>query len=478
MADMRGTKGTQRERPHARSLVRDESGSTLVVVMIFAIIMLISAMAIMEIGAQDAALAVRDVRASQAFYNAEAGAERGEAWLRGQSSYPTVLTEPFSDDPETFAGGLYHIVITPDASGARTIYTVTSYATVYAYAAADTNRTRSKAIEVDLTPSAFTDYLYYTNSDVGPGSPGYFRTGDVVDGPIHINDMLAVWGSPTFEHEIRTSATEIYYYNDGSPIQTSELDNAPCDIPDFQEGIQLGAATIPWLDESDLNTLKSLAGLSLSNQELVFGRDDGSGPMLGYVSHSNIDKDIWTDVELSSFNGLIYVNGTCLVSGIVDGQATIVSNTSISILDDLVYAGSDANGPLPDCDDILGLVASVSVSVADNAANGSDCVVHAHMMSMNNQASLVDNYAAGAPRGTLTIHGGLAQDKWGPTGTGYYDDQEEFHLLTGYERDFHYDWRLRQILPPGYDAVIFSGGGFNRLVWREITPVDLTTWEG
>jgi len=178
--------------------------------MIFAIIMLISAMAIMEIGAQDAVLAVRDVRTSQAFYNAEAGAQRGEAWLKGQSTSPTSPITPFSTDPETFAGGLYHIAITPDASGSRVVYTVTSYATVDG---------RSKAIEVDLTPSAFTDFLYYTNSDVGPGSPGYFRTGDVIDGPIHINDMMAIWGNPVFEHEIRTTATEVQYYNNGSPIQ-------------------------------------------------------------------------------------------------------------------------------------------------------------------------------------------------------------------------------------------------------------------
>ncbi|MCK4916399.1 MAG: hypothetical protein KAS89_09510, partial [Candidatus Eisenbacteria sp.] len=130
------------------------------------------------------------------------------------------------------------------------------------------------------------------------------------------------------------------------------------------------------------------------------------------------------------------------------------------------------------CDDILGLVASTKVVITDNAANGSDCVIHAHIMSMNNQASLVENYGLGTPRGTLTIHGGLAQDKWGPVGTGYYDDDDNFHLLTGYERDLHYDWRLRDLIPPGYSSIIFAGGGFNRLVWREITPVDLTCWEG
>jgi hypothetical protein len=441
----------------------------MVVVMIFSVVMLISALALVELSAQDAALAIRDVRVSQAFYNAEAGAERGEAWLKAQASMPTTTLLPFSDSPEGFGGGLMLVTIAPDLSGSRIIYTITSLSTVHG---------KSRAIEVDLTPTAFTDYLYYTNTDVGPGCPGYFRTGDVIDGPIHINDVLAVWGTPVFQHEIHSSATEIYYYNDGSPIQTSALDNAPHDVPVFEDGIHLGAATIPWLDESDLNMLKALAGLSLANAELVFGRDPGTGPMLGYVSYTKIGQTNWTDVDLSSFNGLIYVGGSCEVSGILDGQATVVSNTSISIIDDLIYAGSDINGPLPDCDDILGLVASVSVSVADNAANGSDCVVHAHMMSMNNQATMVDNYSQGSPRGMLSIYGGLAQDKWGPTGTGYYDEAGNFYLLTGYERDFHYDWRLRTMLPPGYDSIIFNGGGFNRLVWREITPVDLENYEG
>ncbi len=452
-----------------RKTLTSESGSTMVVVMIFSVVMLISALALVELSAQDAALALRDVRVSQAFYNAEAGAERGEAWLRGQASMPTTTLLPFNNGPESFGGGLMLVAIAPDLSGSRTVYTITSLSTVHG---------KSRAIEVDLTPTAFTDYLYYTNNDVGPGSPGYFRTGDVVDGPIHINDLLAVWGSPVFEHEIHTSATEIYYYNDGSPIQSTELDNAPHDTPVFEDGIHLGAATIPWLAESDLNTLKGLAGLSLSNVEIVFGRDPGTGPMLGYVSYCKIGKTVWTDVDLSSFNGLIYVGGSCLVSGTLDGQATIVNNSTIDIIDDLVYAGSDANGPLPDCNDILGLVASTKVSIVDNAPNGSDCVVHAHIMSMNNQASLVENYSQGSPRGTLTIHGGLAQDKWGPTGTGYYDEGGTFHLLTGYERDFHYDWRLRTMLPPGYDAIIFNAGGFNRLVWREITPVNLENYEG
>jgi hypothetical protein len=139
-------------------------------------------------------------------------------------------------------------------------------------------------------------------------------------------------------------------------------------------------------------------------------------------------------------------------------------------VDDLVYADSDANGPRPGCDDMLGLVASVRVYIDDTPANCDDCVVHAHLLAVNNQASLVEHYDQGSPRGTLTIYGGLAQDKWGPVGTGYYDQDGNLHVLTGYERDVHYDWRLQTMLPPGYYAIMFPGVQYARLGWHEISP--------
>ena len=447
----------------------NETGSTMVVVMIFAIIMLVSALAVMELGAQDAALAVRDVKAAQAFYSAEAGAERGEAWLRGQSSLPTDPVAPFSESPETFGGGLYHVTVTPDDSGPRTVYTITSYATVDG---------RSRAVEVDVTPTALTDYLYYTNRDVGPGYPGYFRTGETVDGPVHVDDEIAIWGDPVFTSSVESTESTILYHNNWSPTSLAALSNPPYDNPEFQEGCELGAAHIDWLSQSDLRTLKNMAGLSLSNKKIVFGRDAGSGPMLGYLSYSKTNKNQWTDVPLDSFNGIIYVNGSCWVEGVVDGQVTVVSNGQMDITGDLTVADSDANGPRPGCDDICGLLAGTKINIVDNAANRNDCVLHAHIMAINNQGCLVEKYSQGAPRGTLTVYGGLAQDKWGPVGTGYYDAQGEFHVLTGYERDFHYDWRLRTMLPPGYNAIVFKGGGLARLAWREIDPVDLENWNG
>jgi hypothetical protein len=439
----------------------NESGSTLVVVMIITIVMLITTFAVVELGAQDAALAVRDVRASQALYMAEAGLERAHAWLQHQQTRPTTAVNPFGDYADTLGGGLYFSYIIPEPGASRPVYRVTSVATLDG---------RTRAVETLMTPRSFTDYLYFTNRDVGPGSPGYFRTGDVIDGPIHLNDEICIWGDPIFENRVESTWPTMLYHNDWNPVHLSSLSNPPYDIPDFRGGCELGTAHMEWLAQPDVNTLKNMADLSISNAEIVFGRDAGAGPMLGWMSYRKIGNTTWNDVEISSFNGIVYVNGDCTVQGILDGQVTICSNTSISIVDDIVYADSDANGPLPGCDDMLGLVASVRVYIDDTPANYNDCVVHGHLLAINNQASLVEHYDQGTPRGTLTIYGGLAQDKWGPVGTGYYDMDGNLHVLTGYVRDVHYDWRLQTMLPPGYYAIMFPGVHYARLGWREITP--------
>jgi hypothetical protein len=446
----------------AQEILRDESGSTIVVVMIIAIVMLVTAYAAVELAAQDAALANRDLRASQAFYNAEAGVERAQAWLLGQNVLPTARINPFGDYAEGLGGGLYFTYIEPHAGTERPTFTVISVATVDGH---------TRAVAVDMTPTAFTDYLYFTNSDVGPASPGYFKTGDIVDGPVHINDQLCIWGDPVFTGHVEATGSLIKYENDGSPIETTQLTNAPADDPDFQDGCTLGATHMQWLDQPDVNELMKSAGLNVGSAEVVFGRDDGSGPMLGWLSYRKINTtDPWIDIEISSFNGILYANGDCSVRGIVDGKVTLASNTDIAIVDDLIYAGSTDGVPDADCDDVCGLVASVRVFVEDSWANQSDCVVHAHLLAVNNQASLVENYNQGIPRGTLTVWGGMAQDKWGPVGTGYYDQYGEFHVLTGYVRDVHYDWRLSDSLPPGYNLITFPGSSYTRLGWREITP--------
>lgn len=450
--------------------VSGDRGSALGAVVILSVAMLIGSLALIELASQDAALAARDTRVAQSLFCAESGVEKAVAWLKAQTTVPTGTVFPFGEDPESFADGLMLVSIDPTPSGDYMIYTIVSLATVDG---------KSRAIEVDVTPTSFTDFLYFTNRNIGVGTPGYFVTGEVIDGPVFVNDELAILGDPVFHDDVRCAGNTILYYNDGSPTSLTTFSNSPYDEPDFQEGCILGVDVMEWLAQQARTTIGGLAEITLNgNHDVIFGRDTGITTLNGCVSYTKAGKGKWTDVDLNTFNGIIYVNGDCNVSGVVDGQVTVVSNGIMNIVDDLVVADTDGNAPAEGCDDLIGLVAGTRLNVEDNVPNGSDCVIHAHMIAINNAGCLVEQYAQGSPRGALTIYGGIAQDRWGPTGTGYYDEDGVYHVLTGYERDVHYDWRLRTMLPPGYESIVFSGGGFERLSWKEITPVNLEEWEG
>jgi hypothetical protein len=439
--------------------LRDELGSTLVTAMFVAVVMLLSVFAVISIGTQDASLSVRDISAAQAFYLAESGAERGWTWFRAQPTPPTSQVAPFGDVPDTLPGGLYSVSISPVPGAGRRTYRVSSIGMV---------RQRSRAVELDVGPVAFTDYLYYTNRDMGPGGCPWFHTGEVIDGPMYTNGYIGIAGDPIFVDDVHTAQSGLMYYNNGDPIESSALSNPPYDHPTFGGEIQMDAPAAGWIAQADLGSIRGIADVTLGgDMEIIFGEHPGGG-QAGYVSYRRRGTLRWTHVQIASFNGIMFVNGDCSVSGVLDGQVTIASVGMISIVDDLTYAASDANGPTADCDDILGLVGGTKVLIADNPANQDDCVVHAHIIAIENQGSLVENYASGSPRGTLTFHGGLGQDKWGPVGTGQFIPGGDFVILTGYERDVHYDWRLRHMLPPGYEHLVYDQSTYRTLAWREV----------
>jgi hypothetical protein len=166
----------------------------------------------------------------------------------------------------------------------------------------------------------------------------------------------------------------------------------------------------------------------------------------------------------------MFVNGGVSVSGTLDGKMSVITNGSISITDDIRYRASDANGPLEDCDDLLGLVSGGDIIVANNAANGSDCVVHGAMMALSNSLR-VDGWNTGDPRGTLTVWGSIIQDFRGSIGTAQLVDGE-IVVLTGYAKDYHYDWRLQAEYPPGFYRFLKTGM-FKRTAWREIPQDEL-----
>jgi hypothetical protein len=181
--------------------------------------------------------------------------------------------------------------------------------------------------------------------------------------------------------------------------------------------------------------------------------------------------------------GVIYVNGTVAISGTLRGRVTIHSNSNIVILDDFRYA-SDPASPNFRCSDVLGIIASNDVVVANNAlntpiyVNGSyrvlddqgDVYIHAVLMAIGTSFR-VEDYSSGpddarkcggidSGRGCLFVTGGLIQARRGAV--GLTDG-------TGFIKRYAYD-RCANYNPPPYFP---TTGRFLDNRYYELDPVQL-----
>jgi hypothetical protein len=443
--------------------------------------MLITVLAVVRLAVLDVRLILRDVETTRALYIAEGGLERACAWFEAQHSPPegTLTFCPFGDVPDSLGGGSYLVTIEPDPWNPVTYpkrYTIVSTAYV---------GRRARTLELDVSPQSFADFLYFTDMEhmQGSGNPVWFVSPDLIDGPLHTNDQIHIFGDPTFVGCVRsayggpddnnqTHRPTFMYFN-GNPyshLESALASNPPFDVPTFENGYELGTSEIelPRAAIRDFRDAAQDGGVYLTgSREVVLAREDESGrPMYGYVSHRRSRRRRWTDVEIASTNGILYIAGqVTLLGGTLDGQLTIASNTAIDIEDDVVYRESDENGPTERCDDMLGLVCTGDVTVSDNAANRRDLVIHADIVATNTSFK-AEHWRNGRPRGTLTVHGGICQKFRGPVGTGYLRG-DELVVRTGYMKDYHYDHRLGWMTPPGFD-LFMQTGRYRRLAWRDL----------
>jgi hypothetical protein len=454
--------------------LKNERGGILVGVSICTIIMLLSALAILRVGGQDAALAVRDVRTSEVFYLAEAGIERGQSWLEAQDTYPEAGLRPFGEGPEGLGCGGYLVEIVPDSihsTPTRPAFTIRSTGDIDG---------RMRTVEVDVVPQTFGDFLYFTDDELSSsGATIWFVSPDYINGPMHTNGQMHIWGDPRFGGNVASawggpddgdpSHNPTFEYFNGNyydHIESAEPSNPPHDMPVFEDGYELGANEIPLPDNlAGLANIAANGGITVvGTYEVIVGRNHPitGQPMYGTVSYRKPGRR-WNDVALDSFNGVFYVDGDVRIQGEVDGRLTIAASDDIEIWNDITYRGSDGVELLPDCDDMLGMVAGDEIVVMNSAANQDDCVVHGHMMALDNFNA--QYYNSGAARGDLIIRGGIVQRCRGPVGTGIISGNQVY-ILTGYAKDYSYDWRLRETPPPGY----LLTGCYTRVAWRDGSP--------
>lgn len=459
-----------------------EAGLALFGVVVLAGIMMILVMSLFLIGSMDASLAAHRADKSCAFYLAEGGLVRGIEWLEAQGAPPsgTEMISPFGDTPEAIGDGTYTVAIYPDSTNPlldRPRYTILSTGQV-----GDHHRT----LELEVRLQLLTDFLYFTDREHEPGvgNPLWFHTGDAIDGPLFTNDQISIQGDPVFIGEVTSayggpgdtnpSHDPLFLYYNGdqfSNIESAAASNAPHDNPEFHDGYVLGATLVDYPTHHLLEDVKTVAmdgGISIAGTyDIVLARpdEDTGEPMYGYVSYRKPGFD-WTDVEISTINGVVYVNGSFSVSGVLDGSLTLGTNGSIWIEDDIVYRDSGPDGPGEYCDDVLGIIAGTDINISYNVPNSDDCVIHAAMIALDN-CFRADQWGSGDPRGTLSVYGSIIQSYRGAIGTSEVIDGESV-VLTGYAKDYHYDWRLQDVSPPFFSE-FFNTGTYKRLHWREVS---------
>jgi len=234
----------------------------------------------------------------------------------------------------------------------------------------------TSVVYVELQPSTFAKYGNFYDK-MASAIPA---TGDIFNGPFHVNDKMRTWGSPEFFGKV-TSKKGLQMLGTKDPI--------------FHGGYESGVDVERPFDTTGMR----MAGLSGG---MVLKDTTGAGNSIDveiefkdkkvdYRYKINDGLDTWSSMittKLSDFNGMMYVEkGNVFVKGVLDGKATIVASKkgksgcgNIYQTDDLKY--KDDITKKPASDNMLGLVAEENIRLQYNAhTKGKDIITQASMFA-------------------------------------------------------------------------------------------------
>lgn len=333
----------------------------------------------------------------------------------------------------SYGGGSITITVTENSESQKEILAVSRLG---AY---------NDTIAILLSTSNFARFAYYAG--IAPGNI-YYVTGDTVWGPMHIEGHLNVKGSPVFMGKVTSSNGIKYGSSSSSPV--------------FNGGYESGVSlTIP----DDLNDVYAAAA---SQGKVFSGYSDVWLEFLnnGTVNYKTSSSASWTNASISSLtsNGVIAVDkGNLHIKGKVKGQVTVYAGSSsgagsgnIYIDDDITYSGNPLD---PSCDDMLGIVATNNVIIADVPETKGDVTIHGSIFNFGGGIT-AENLNSLGKEGSIRLVGGLIQ-RQGQL-VNVYNENDNV-ILKGYSLNMRYDNRLLLNTPPEFPAT----GSYEILSWRE-----------
>lgn len=451
---MRPIKLTSRARRLVAVVAPGEGGLALVGVMAIVSAVIIVGVSIFVLGHSEGDIVEYEIDDTCAFYLAEAGLEHA----RGHIGALEMADPDASPVGRTFAGslrgGTYVSEVVADTSGGSWLN---------AYVVVSTGWRDGAVRQVKATVVARTYAIYQWFIESGGGGYSWFRTGERFEGPVHVNGSVKIDGDPWFG---------------GLVTCGGHVDIGPGDNPTFVEGYVEGVESIS-LPTRDyvLETLRAQAleagGIylpSLGNgTHYVVELGQPTVGQLHYQGYDSGGTEIpGSDgtVTISATTGAMWSEEDVWIDGVLDGQLTLGVNNNIHIRNDIIYADSTpGSGPNVDCDDMLGLISAGhpdgDIIIDYTIPNQTGVEIHAVMMSLQKTIQAED-YMHHPPRGDLTLYGGMLADY--AIHIAQLDDQG--NLISGYYRDYHYDYRVGLLPPPFFPF----HGDFRVWVWEEVNP--------
>lgn len=204
--------------------------------------------------------------------------------------------------------------------------------------------------------------------------------------------------------------------------------------------------------------------VNLVNQPIIYV-DNASGCTTTAYTPFGVTYPANSAGHFYGCSGDVYVSGNYTTPVTIGAANNVIINGSIT-----TSADSNSN---PTGAATLGLVANEFVRVM-HGLNGSDSnsgcsttnnasqtltnpTIDAAILALNH-SFIVDNYNCGGSDGTLSVHGAIAQYFRGPVG----QPNGSGGVLNGYAKNYNYDDRLANILPPYLFDISNSGWHVSR----------------
>ncbi|MFZ1731897.1 MAG: hypothetical protein WBQ23_13340 [Bacteroidota bacterium] len=352
-----------------------------------------------------------------------------------------------------------------------------------------------RRVTVVMQSSSFAKFCLYINDF---GTSGFFATGDVFTGPVHVNVPLKN-GVPDPNKSLRLQGAPDFQGKVTSDIMWTAMDRST--NPNFEAGFEDQVNVVLPNEFADplINAVRNgdydEYGTNIKGFEFTKDRNvsmvlngDGTATYKEYGLSDAAFNTVstrctppatealriaagWKTVKLDSIspNGAFLIaNGNLRLKGVLDGKITIgvvsSSKTDLSARgnvyfeDDVTYLNDPFVG---ESDDMLGIVAQNYIWAADTPPNKDNLITYGSLFSKNRGVA-TENVSTLASKkircGNWDYRGGVTDGQ--AQTTGYYGGVGKIY---GFSQRFIYDDRLLKDSPPFFPGT----GAVQILSWLE-----------